>query len=668
MIDWASKGIDPGRYANHTSGWHKVLCPECSATRKNKREPCLSINCETGVFHCHNCGWKGSAKVFTAEEKEQWMRQNGYWREYKKKKDEQPKKTYSKPPAIKKSTLSPEVIAYFRDRRHISQKTLEFARVTDDMDWMRPNQKKKLRLPNGGETRCIHFNYYRDGELVSAKIRSGDKYFRQYEGCEQIAYNLDNIKDTAECYIVEGEIDALSLIEIGYTNVVSVPDGGNDKGMHWLVDYYEEYFAFKDTVYICSDLDGTGKDLLNELIKHFDPGQYVVIDDYGKDPKTGVPLKDANECLVKLGPNVLREKLANGKSVKPQGDADMERVAEEMDSLFENGLPKGLEMGLSNLDPMLRMQKGRLYILTGTPGSGKSQFLDHIAMLMYTRFGWKFSVFSPEMMPLGQHLSMYMTKLVGKPFIKSEWREEEYQEARQAVVDAIHFIEPEENEIDTILSIAKYQVRKYGCDSVIIDPWNSLLMGSQSVFKPETINEALLKILTFAQRQDICVFCMPHPINQQTNKDGKPIKMHLYNISGGAMFRNRADFGMVMTRHYKDDPDNPHGFDYVELAIEKTKWEHVGELGTVYFRYQKGVGRFHPFDPVTGETQWDEHNYLRAGHVVQTEMTLEPEKPSEANVQGFIDQAARADREQNRPTSLEDNDDLPFDNNEETPF
>lgn len=49
----------------------------------------------------------------------------------------------------------------------------------------------------------------------------------------------------------------------------------------------------------------------------------------------------------------------------------------------------------------------------------------------------------------------------------------------------------------------------------------------------------------------------------------KPMKIHLYNISGGAMFRNRGDFGMVMTRHYKDDDDNTFGFDYVGCELDK---------------------------------------------------------------------------------------------------
>jgi hypothetical protein len=72
---------------------------------------------------------------------------------------------------------------------------------------------------------------------------------------------------------------------------------------------------------------------------------------------------------------------------------------------------------------------------------------------------------------------------------------------------------------------------------------------------------------------------------------------------------------------------------------------------------------------VTDTTDWDETNHIEE-RVVQTTFTMPAASaPSEANVQGFLQQAERADREKNRPTSLEDNDDLPFDNNnEETPF
>lgn len=662
MISWQAHNIDLGKYANRTSGWVKVHCPQCTPTRKNKADKSLSCNLETGYYQCHHCGLQGYATVTTPEEKEAWMRQQPWYKSYTAKKTEE-KKDYAKPPKPRTGKMDAKTLAWFKGRG-ISEKTLELMKVTDGIDWMPASRGH--RLPDGGNCRTIHFNYYKNGQIVATKLRSGDKCFRQAKaGCEQIAYNIDSIKDTMDVYIVEGELDALSLAEIGYFNVISVPDGGSDRTMHWLVDYYEEYFADKQTIYICSDNDTVGSDLCRELQKHFDIANTVIITDYGTDPKTGKQLKDANDCLMYCGPDVLRKKLSEGKTVQPEGDVDMDAVADEMDNIIRNGLPKGLPVGLPNLDQLMRIQKGRLYILTGTPGSGKSQFLDHIAVMMNVRYGWKFSVYSPEMMPLGEHLTMYLTKLLGKPVYDIDPDGEEYREGRDRVKDAIHFVNPDSNEIDDVLAISKYQCRKYGCEAFVIDPWNSLLMDNDSIFETKPINRALLKILKFAQSQDLAAFVMPHPTNQQTTKDGKPIKMHVYNISGGAMFRNRGDFCMVMTRHYKDDDDNPHGFDYVELVIEKSKWEYVAKLGTIYLRYEPGVGRFHPFDPATGETQWEQRNYLHMQTPVQTVLEPTTEKLSEANVQGFLQQAARADRE-SKPR-LDSDDDLPFDNNENEP-
>ena len=669
-IDWQSKGIDLSRFSGRTSGHVKVHCPQCHDRRKNKADKSLSCDLATGAYRCHYCGWHGYATVTTDEEKEAWMQQQPWYRDYSKRKAQTPKQEYARPPQPRSSKLDPKIIDYFA-HRGISEATLKKMHVTSGTDWMPASHNH--RLPDGAKCTTIHFNYYRDGELIATKLRSGDKCFRQAKsGCEQICYNLDGIKNSPDAYIVEGEMDALSLAEIGYTQVISVPDGGSDKQMHWLVDYYEEYFADKKTIYICVDNDRVGTDLCNELAKHFEPGQYVVVTDFGHDPKTGQPLKDANECLMALGPDILRQKLDGGKTVRPEGDVDMDSVADEMDDIIRHGLPKGLPVGLPNLDPLMRIQKGRLYILTGYPGSGKSQFLDHLAVLMNARYGWKFSVYSPEMMPLGEHLTMFLTKYLGRSVSEIDPDSAEYADGRQKVKEAIHFIDPDSNEIDDVLAIAKYQCRKYGCEALMIDPWNSLLMDDDSIFETKAINKALLNILNFAHKQDLAVFVMPHPTNQQTTKDGKPIKAHSYTISGGAMFRNRGDFVMVATRHYNDDDDNTFGFDYVEIVIEKTKWEYIAQLGTIYFRYEPGVGRFHPFDPATGETQWMQQSYLTPQQPYTPTLPLTPTtQPSEANVQGFLDQARRQEQalhpRQPEPEPEQDNNEDIFDNNDNEP-
>ena len=41
----------------------KTTCPKCSHNRKNKKDPCLSVNLEKGFFNCHNCGWSGNANL-----------------------------------------------------------------------------------------------------------------------------------------------------------------------------------------------------------------------------------------------------------------------------------------------------------------------------------------------------------------------------------------------------------------------------------------------------------------------------------------------------------------------------------------------------------------------------------------------------------------------------
>lgn len=651
MIDWSSKNIDISQGKRCGNDAVKTFCPECHEGRKasHRRERELLCLLDKGWFHCYNCGWQGFATVLTDEEKEAWLKSRPGYRDYKTHKKEQPKREYTKPPKPATTELDARTVAWFAEKRGISEATLKKMGVTTSEEWMPKSGKRRM---------AIHFNYYRDGELVSVKMRDGNKEFKQIGGCEQIAYNLDGIKNTEDCYIVEGEMDALSLVEIGYTNVVSVPTGASDGTMHWLVDYFEEYFAMKKVVYICSDNDEPGQVLQRNLVKHFDPGQYVLVTDWGVDPATGKPNKDANDCLVHNGAVELRKRLSEGKTVHPEGDADMAGLGEDLDELYYNGLPTGLPIGWKNLDEYVHLEKGRLVIITGTPGSGKSQFLDHIAILMNRRYGWRFSMFSPEMMPLGLHLSMLVSKITGKPFNRYSIDEPTYRAAKERAIDAVHFIDPEDYDIDNILSIARYQVRKYGCDALVLDPWNDLTMDGEGITKTDVINTALLKILTFAQKQQVVCFVMAHPSKIGRNKDGTTPEPTLSDISGSIHFYNRADIGIVLVRVNED------GREYTKVKIQKMRFANLGKVGETYMRYQVGVGRFHPYDPVTDSTDWDERNYLEPERVLPTNDT---DDKSEANVQGFLAQAERADRQSGERKAANEDEDM-FKEDGDAPF
>ncbi len=107
-------------------------------------------------------------------------------------------------------------------------------------------------------------------------------------------------------------------------------------------------------------------------------------------------------------------------------------------------------MGLGEFDNLLSFVEGKLLTVTGTPGSGKSEFLDQIYVLLAVKAGWKFAIFSPENFPISLHLAKLIEKLVGKPFGKPGDEEtkrmtpDEYRKAMAFIEDHFFFIRPED--------------------------------------------------------------------------------------------------------------------------------------------------------------------------------------------------------------------------------
>ena len=54
---------DLGIHVDETKGGNqKTICAKCSHTRKNKLDPCLSVNLDDGTYYCHHCKWKGAIR------------------------------------------------------------------------------------------------------------------------------------------------------------------------------------------------------------------------------------------------------------------------------------------------------------------------------------------------------------------------------------------------------------------------------------------------------------------------------------------------------------------------------------------------------------------------------------------------------------------------------
>jgi twinkle protein len=564
--DYSDFGIEIpfGRKSGHI----KVFCPKCRDQRSNKRDRSLSVDLDNGVWKCHYCNWtSGLPRNNTSSLKYQ-------------------KKEYTKPVLKGSALMSEKALAWFAGRG-ISMNTLTAMKVTEGKEWM--PQK-------GKEVNTIQFNYYKDGELINTKFRTGDKCFKLVSNAELIPYNLDAIKGSLSCIVTEGEADCLSFVECGRTDVVSVPNGAN-ANLSYLDDYLEEYFDDKEIIYIASDTDTKGVMLRQELIRRFGPERCKVVE-YGED------CKDANEHLVKYGKESLLQCLDNAVEPKIEGVFAVEDVEKPLDLLYQKGLQRGYTIGFENFDELCSFERKRLCIVTGVPSSGKSSFLSFIAVRLNILYDWKCAFFSPESMPIDYHISTLIELITGKKFSKETLPLLEYEAAKEYANDNFFFIYPDSYTMGNILEKAKSLVRRKGIKALVIDPYNRV-ESEQDYRQSETqhISKVLDQLTNFAQQNDVLVFLMAHPTKMPKNPDGKFQVPTLYDISGSANFYNKADFGISVHRDKE--------FGWTEIHVQKVKYRHLGQGGIAKFKYNLFNSRYVPYEDNV-PPNWDNNNYLAA--------------------------------------------------------
>ena len=338
-----------------TSGKMKTKCPWCHAQRTDKRDKSLSVNLDTKLYLCHYCGAHGSAAIYA-----------GKGRKLGDPLVKFPTATGSNsscPPSEKphgdpeQGALTQKQIEWCRDVRHIPPEVLVEAGVAFASISMPISGKEK-----GWEKRdCLCFNFFENGELVNTKFRDSQKHFKLLQGARTIPYNIDAIRDTPECILVEGEFDALSYMAVGRTDVISVPNGANSQ-LDWLDELSESHFEQKQVIYLSVDTDRKGRELCRELSRRLGVDRCRIVT-YGE------AYKDANELLVAEGPDALLKALEDAPIPRLEGTFTAEDLREGLHQLFEEGYTSGVELGIPNLDEIMRLETGRVLTVTGIEGS-----------------------------------------------------------------------------------------------------------------------------------------------------------------------------------------------------------------------------------------------------------------------------------------------------------
>ena len=566
MRNFANYQVD---IRHRTSGGIKTICNQCLPTRHNKRDRSLRVNIDTGHCHCYHCG----ADFYVPDDTEE--REKAERQAARKRRVAAVIPQHFQRPVFdaSKTTLSDATERWLVETRCIPQSVIAELRITEQEEFM----------PQfGAKERCVCFNYFEGGQLVNTKFRSGKKHFKMVQGAELIPYNIDSLIGQTSCIIHEGELDAASSIAAGFKGVISVPAGANSN-LSWLDRFMETHFEDLEEIIIAVDTDSAGIRLRDELVNRLGAERCRVVA-YGPD------CKDANEHLVKYGLESLRIAIEQAVEVPLEGIFTAADLHGDLRALFDNGFGPGAETGWEEMDKICTYERRRNIIVTGTPGAGKSEWVDELVLRLCLRHQWKIGFFSPENIPIVYHLRKLIEKLTGHRFQNGcGMTEGLLARSEEFLAENVSHISLKGNATpDRVLAKARELVVRRGCRIFVFDPLNRFdHEPAPGQTETQYISNLLNKFTEFATQYNCLLILVAHPRKMNRNPTtGATPRVEMYDINGSADFYNKADYGIVVER------DKEIGI--TRVYVDKVKFKHLGVGGVATFVYDPVNGRYLP--------------------------------------------------------------------------
>lgn len=443
----------------------------------------------------------------------------------------------------------------------------------------------------GAKAPAIVFEYKVGSKVVGAKYRAvTDKAFIQQQGSEQVFYQPVALDLTKPLIITEGEVDALTCVEVGWTNVVSVPGGAPSKISEGRVDPSEDRkFAYiweaknildkVPAVILAVDADIPGTALREELARRIGKSKCKTVT-YPEG------CKDLNDVLVKHGDLEVISVLSGAEAWPIEGVFNAKHFESQVFDLYTKGLGSGESTGYADLDEYYTVVPGQLTVVTGYPSSGKSNFVDQLMVNLARDKDWKFAVCSFENPP-AMHIPKLCELYLKQPFFEGptpRMDRNELSKALEWVND--HFILLDtiaESTIESILDRAQSAVAQLGVRGLVIDPYNFVDLHSTTT-ETDAISRMLTRVQAFAKAAGIHVWFVAHPAKQMRQGEALPVPDGM-SISGSMAWWAKADVGMTV--HRKEGIE-------VLIRIWKCRWRWTGQTGDVSLIYDRSCGAYHP--------------------------------------------------------------------------
>ena len=345
---------------------YEVGCP--FTTCANQGQTQFYIKADTGAWFCHRCGEKGRS-IRELETRLGIVKFLG----------EQLSTSIS---------VSPEEIQELQDALTDNSKAMQYLVSTRGFSLSSIIQfRLGLKEVNGRSAIVLPY-FDRHDTCVALKYyfydsTDGVKCIFEKDS-KPIFFNTSGTDFKGEVVLTEGEFDAISAWQYGYTNVISVPTGSESSG-----DYFQE-LGDAQKVFLVYDNDPAGQ---KGAIK----ASYLV--GTSKSFRVHLPLKDFNECLQSgIDKKTIQGRFDKAQSLFKAPLFQASSFKDETQELLQNPVRhKGVSTGWRGVDEFIGgIREGEVTSFSGQTSSGKTTFSLALASNLM-RQGTKVLVISPEM-------------------------------------------------------------------------------------------------------------------------------------------------------------------------------------------------------------------------------------------------------------------------------
>lgn len=540
------------RFASFTGIRHKVkrdevtfeYCPYCKSNSKDKET--FSINLNTGKFHCFraSCGVSGNmitlSKDFNfqlSEDVDRYINRNYFddrFRRFKSGHFE------SKDPAIR-----------YMKSRGISENTCKKYEITTKAD-----DDNVLVFPFKDQDSEMRFIKYRN--MTFKKGDPGSKEWCEKD-CMPILFGMAQCNlDNKTLIITEGQIDSLSVAEVGFDNAVSVPTGA--RGTTWIPHCYDWMLKNFKEIIVFGDYENnmiTLSDMIGNRFKRSMNVRVVRKEDYQG-------CKDANELLNTKGKQAVADAINNAQAILNSRVKDMADV--EYVDLSKKPKVKTL---YSKLDDLLKggMMMGQVILVTGKRGNGKSTFASQLVCSALSQ-NYNSFMYSGE-------LPDYWVKswIDGQIYGNQNLTNSQIKECEDWYRGRLFIYSNEiidNDETDDLLAALTDTIIKKDIKFAVLDNLMTAIDAGTNETLYRKQSEFVGKLAKIAKAYEMVIVLVAHPRKSKAEFDND-------DVSGSADITNRVD--VVMSY----DKDNQRGDDIRVLKVTKNRISGKLDSYTMYY-------------------------------------------------------------------------------------